>query len=110
MSLLVDKVGVNRGEVLKDFPKMSMDLPGLVTCGDYTLVVTGTGDNITAARHYWGNEALHYRFTKFLSLARAVVKHCYLFLFLRLLRCFSSPGSRLTDLCVQSADIPPSAG
>ena len=27
-----------------------VDLPGLVTCGDYTLVVTGTGDNITAAR------------------------------------------------------------
>jgi len=26
VSLLVDKVGVNRGEVLKDFPKMSMDL------------------------------------------------------------------------------------
>ena len=26
------------------------------------------------------------------------------FLFLRLLRCFSSPGIRLTDLCVQSAD------
>ena len=27
-----------------------VDLPGLVTAGDYTLVVTGTGDNITAAR------------------------------------------------------------
>jgi RNA polymerase primary sigma factor len=26
VSLLVDKVGVNRGEVLKDFPKMSMNL------------------------------------------------------------------------------------
>ncbi len=27
-----------------------VDLPGLVTAGDYTLIVTGTGDNITAAR------------------------------------------------------------
>ena len=27
-----------------------VDLPGLVTCGDYTLIVTGTGENITAAR------------------------------------------------------------
>jgi phosphoribosylamine--glycine ligase len=27
-----------------------VDMPGLVTCGDYTMVVTGTGDTITAAR------------------------------------------------------------
>ena len=27
-----------------------VDLPGHVTCGDYTLVVTGTGQTITAAR------------------------------------------------------------
>ncbi len=27
-----------------------VDMPGLVTCGDYTLVVTGTGNTITAAR------------------------------------------------------------
>lgn len=27
-----------------------MDMPGYVTCGDYTLVVTGTGQTITAAR------------------------------------------------------------
>lgn len=27
-----------------------VDLPGLVTCGDYTMVVTGTGDTITSAR------------------------------------------------------------
>ena len=33
VSLLVDKVGVNRGEVLKDFPKMSMNL----TCTDKLL-------------------------------------------------------------------------
>jgi phosphoribosylamine--glycine ligase len=27
-----------------------VDMPGLVTCGDYSLVVTGTGNSITAAR------------------------------------------------------------
>jgi phosphoribosylamine--glycine ligase len=27
-----------------------VDMPGLVTCGDYTMVVTGTGETITAAR------------------------------------------------------------
>jgi len=27
-----------------------VDLPGLVTCGDYTMVVTGTGETITGAR------------------------------------------------------------
>ena len=27
-----------------------VDMPGLVTCGDYTMVVTGTGTNITQAR------------------------------------------------------------
>ena len=27
-----------------------VDLPGLVTCGDYVMVVTGTGDTITSAR------------------------------------------------------------
>jgi phosphoribosylamine--glycine ligase len=27
-----------------------VDMPGFVTCGDYTLVVTGTGNTITAAR------------------------------------------------------------
>jgi phosphoribosylamine--glycine ligase len=27
-----------------------VDLPGLVTCGDYTMVVTGTGTTISAAR------------------------------------------------------------
>lgn len=27
-----------------------VDLPGLVTCGDYTMVVTGTGESITTAR------------------------------------------------------------
>lgn len=34
----------------------------------------------------------------------------YFFLFLRLLRCFNSPGTCLTVLCVQTADVPPSAG
>ena len=27
-----------------------VDMPGLVTCGDYTMVVTGTGKTITEAR------------------------------------------------------------
>lgn len=34
----------------------------------------------------------------------------YCFLFLRLLRCFSSPGSPLTVLCVQTAVVPTSSG
>ena len=31
-------------------------------------------------------------------------------IFLRLLRCFSSPGLRLIRLCIQRTDVPPSAG
>lgn len=40
--------------MIADVPTMVGDkvvtLPGLATCGDYTLVVTGTGDSITTAR------------------------------------------------------------
>ena len=40
--------------------------------------------------------------------SEALAKDC--FLFLRLLRCFNSPGYHLTALCVQAADIPPFCG
>lgn len=40
--------------MLGDAPRMVgervVDMPGYVTCGDYTMVVTGTGSTITAAR------------------------------------------------------------
>jgi hypothetical protein len=43
-----------------------------------------------------------------LGIGQTIVRHVYLFLFLRLLRCFSSPGSRLTILYIQIADAPSS--